>query len=217
VLNFAIIKNAYQGIVTQLPSPNGGTKVTLTECIIDNIYDAGVLCLASTLNARNCLIVNCGNNIGIAAGGVYNFTHCTVASYGNLFLQHKTPVLYITNLNTLNVTNAVFRNCIFYGEGGIVDDEIFIENKGTAALNLSFQIILYKSPKTDLAATYPFANPIRNKSPEFDSIDAGRRYFEFRLKTSSPAVNSGANTGTLIDLDGKTRTGVPDLGCYEKQ
>jgi hypothetical protein len=220
VLNYAIIKNAYQGIVTQLLPSNSNAKVTLNECIIDNIYDAGILSINSSINARNCLISNCGTNIGIAAGGNYNFTHCTVASYSTLFVSHKNPVLFISNVldqaQTLSL-NANFRNCIFFGEGGIIDDEIQIERKGTTAFNLSFQNILYKAKNNINPAP---VNSFRNEPPRFDSVDISKRYFNFRLQQNqSPAIDKGLNAGVLIDLDGNPRPrGLnSDIGCYEKQ
>ena len=45
VFNYAVIKNAYQAIAAQDPSPNANPKVTLNECIIDNAYDAGIIAL----------------------------------------------------------------------------------------------------------------------------------------------------------------------------
>jgi hypothetical protein len=43
VLNYAVIKNAYQAIALQDPSSNANPKLTLNECIIDNAFDAGIL------------------------------------------------------------------------------------------------------------------------------------------------------------------------------
>jgi hypothetical protein len=59
---------------------------------------------------------------------------------------------------------------------------------------------------------------INNQSPLFDSIQSSRNYYNFRLKSGSPAINSGIATGLTTDLDGRPRSvGLPDLGCYEKQ
>lgn len=215
VLNFAVIKNAYQGIIAQLPPPNSNPKVILNECRIENIYDIGVFGINSSINARNCLISNCGNNIALV-GGNYNFNHCTVASYSSLFLSHKNPVLFISNIadtQPLNIT-GVFRNCIFWGEGGAVEDEVLVNKEGTGVVNLTFDSNLYKG-KTDL----PPATNLKNRPPEFDSIDVSKRYYNFRIQTKqSPAIDNGGLTGVLIDLDGNVRPrGLrPDIGCYEK-
>jgi len=217
VLNYAIIKNAYQGIITQLPSTDRNYKVTLNQCRIDNIYDAGILSIASSVKATNCLISNCGSNIAISSGGSYDFNHCTVVSYSNSYLAHKLPVLSVSDPNDqgqLNNLTAFFRNCIFWGEGGIVDNEIVIDKKVTPA-SVSFESVLYKAKDNITAAI--FTNSIRNKLPQFDSIDVSKRYFDFHLQATSPAKDSGSlNVLVPIDLDGNPRTGLPDIGCYNR-
>jgi hypothetical protein len=222
VLTHAVIKNAYQGIIAQELSTTSNPKVIISQCIIDNIYDAGVLGIHTNINADNCLISNCGSNIQLALGGDYNFIHCTVASYGNLFITHKNPVLQLSdfaiqNGNTLtNDLNASFTNCIFWGDNGNVDNEIATEKKGNGLFNITFNNVLYKA-KTD-PAFGTFNSPIKNSNPLFDSINVSKSYFDFHLQSSSPAVDAG-NLSTInsFDLDDKKRiTPPPDLGCYER-
>lgn len=218
-LNYAIIKNAYQGIITTVRT-SSAPKIVLNQCIIDNVYDAGILSLASSIKATNCLISNCGSNIVIAGGGDYSFTHCTVATYGNVFIAHKNPVLIVSNAyqNQVIPLRAIFTNSIFYGEGGIAENEVLVEKKGTptaADFNVRFDNVIYKNKVND-ADVYFNANSFKNQAPGFDSISAGRRYFDFHLKTGSKAIDAGnAATGVRIDLDGKQRDLKPDIGCYE--
>ncbi len=218
VLNYATIQHAYQGVVAINPNSLPGTKLTLNECIIDNIYDGGIIGSNSSIMATNCLISNCGYNVFITAGGNYNFNHCTISSYGNSYLSHKNPVLTVGNSVSQTTTNpltAIFRNSIFYGEGGTVDDEVLIDKKGSTAFSVTFDNVLYKVKTDPVNAT--FNNSLKNQVPQFDSIDIGRRYFNFRLKSSSPAINKGIATGVLFDLDRNPRIGLPDIGCFEKQ
>jgi hypothetical protein len=77
VLQFAVIKNAYQAIVATDPSININPKITMQQCIIDNAYDAGILAANTSVYANNSLISNCGSNIVLIYGGDYNFTNCT--------------------------------------------------------------------------------------------------------------------------------------------
>ena len=216
VLNYAIIKNAYQGVRAELPAPNNQVKLTLNQCIIDNIYDIGVLGLATTISATNCLISNCGANIVLAAGGVYNFNHCTAASYSTAYLDRRNPVLFVSDVVNQVQTNALtatFNNSILYGEGGRVENEIIAERKGSGGYNVSFNNVLYRAK--DEPANVTFTNAIKNQPPLFDSINTGRRFFNFRLQPNSPAKEKAINSNIAIDLDGKLRTGVRDLGCYE--
>jgi len=225
ILNFTIIKNAYQGLVVVLPSVNANPKVSLNECIIENCYDAGILAIQSDIKAKNCLISNCGKNIVVARGGNYDFSHCTVVSISNNFIPHKESVLFLSNFirdgnNVLsNDLFAVFKNCIFWGENGTVEDEVVINKQGTGLLDVNFQNCLWKVKKDPLVTPgVKSLNTISNLNPLFDSVNIQKNYYSFRLKDGSPAVNKGLATSILIDLDGNTRpVGIPDIGSYEKQ
>lgn len=218
VLNYVVIRDAFQGIVAN-EYVAGSFKVVLNQCIIFNVSDAGISSTTSSIKAVNCLIANCGSNISISGGGSYSFDQCTVATYGNVLINHQNPVLSVSNADTFSNTfrlDAQFRNCIFYGEGGLVENEILIDKRGSPApadFNVIFANALYKNKDEPSDAT--FLNPLNNQPPEFDSIDVDKGYFDFHLKPTSPAVDAGVNTGIIIDLDGNSRDALPDLGCYE--
>lgn len=221
VLNYAVIKNAYQAIAVLDPSPNANPKLVLNECIIDNAYDAGIIALNSSINARNCLISNCGKNIVLAKGGDYQFLHCTVATYSNNFILHRDPVLFVSNyININNVPvdedlNALFQNCIFWGENGTVDDEVVAAKSASAVFNVNFEYCLWKVKNIPAVTMVQIIN---NEDPAFDSISTSNKYYDFHLKEFSPALNKGTSAGVIIDLDGNLRpVGLPDLGCYERQ
>lgn len=218
VLNYAIIKNAYQGVICIAPSINNNPKLQMNECIVDNIYDAGIVALGSSINAVNCLISNCGANISILAGGTYQFTFCTIASYGNPYIEHKQPVTYINNFDEAGnnyALSAIFNNCIIWGEGGNIENEMVVEKKGNSTLNVVLDHSLYKAKS--IADFVTLDQSIANQDPAFDSINTGRRYFDFHLnKNVSPALDAGIATVVTTDLDGNPRGIKPDIGCYEK-
>lgn len=223
-LIFAEILNAYQAVVVINPSQNANPKLILKQTIIDNAYSSGILAISSKLTAENCLISNCSNNIVLQGGGDYNLTHCTAASYSTRYLIHKQPVLVVSDVATVNgVTqssnlNAVFRNSIFWGDNGNVDDEIAVAKQGTGTFAVTFDHCLYKA-----AGTIPFSNfiaEIKNQDPKFDSIDVNNNIYNFRITKNglAPGINKGIATTLLKDLDDNNRNvGLPDLGCYEKQ
>jgi len=218
VLNYAVIKNAFQAIGITDPSPNANPKLILNECVIDNNYDAGIVALNSSIRARNCLISNCGKNLFLVKGGDYQFTHCTVVTIANRYVDHKDPVLTLTNFANSSTAdlNAIFRNCIFWGQNGLVDDEVVILKSGNTAFNVNFDHNLWKVQNTPAGI---ISNQIiNNQAPQFDSINTSRSYYDFRLQSTSPAVNKGTGTAITTDLDGKPRAvGLPDLGCFERQ
>ena len=223
VLNYTVIKNAFQGLVTDQPSVNANPKLTLKQCEVDNCYDAGILALHSSIKAENTLVSNCGKNVILAQGGNYDFTHCTIVAYSNLFVLHKEPVLLITNFikqDNIFLTadlNAIFKNCIFWGDNGTVDDEVVTGKQGTNPFVLNFQNCLWKVKNTPGNITSA-TNMLTNQDPLFDSVNNQQRFYNFRLKDGSPAINSGFVTGLSVDLDGNPRAvGNPDRGSYEKQ
>lgn len=221
-LKHTIIKNAYQGIVAQDLSSSTNPKVTLSQSIIDNIYDAGILGINTNIYADNCLISNCGSNLLFQLGGDYRFINCTIASYNNNYLTHKNPVLQISNFITQNGATltspikAFFQNCIFWGGGGTVEDEISVDKQGTDAFSVSFDHVLYKAKNEIANATFIYS--IQNENPMFDSVDVFKNIFDFHFNKNptSPAINAGTPTLFLYDLDEKKRDTTPDIGCYEK-
>ncbi len=224
VLRYAIVKNAYQAIVADKPSPNASPKVILHQCIIDNAYNAGILCMNTSLQADNSLVSNCGNNVVLNYGGDYNLTHCTVAGYSNYYIDHKEPVLFVNNYaiqngNTITADlSAVFRNCIFWGDSGFIDDEVVVSKQGTNTFNVLFEKNIYRALHDPANST--LTSNIKNIDPSFDSIDVFKRIYDFRITKNSaaPGINKGAGTAFAFDLDGNNRNvGVPDIGCYEKQ
>jgi len=224
VLTYAVVKNAYQAIVTEKPSVNANPKLILHQCIVDNAYDAGILCVNSSLQADNSLISNCGNNIILSYGGVYNFTHCTVVAYSSAYLNHKNPVLNVNNFLTQSGTtltadlNAVFRNNIFWGDEGTVDNEVVVNKQGGNTFNVLFEKNIYRLLADP--ANSSLTGNLKNADPYFDSIDVNKKIYDFRItiNAASPAINAGTLTGFPKDLDDKNRNaGLPDLGCYERQ
>lgn len=220
VLSFTTVKNAYQAIVAESPASNLSPKITMHQCVINNAYDAGVLCVNSSLFADNSLISNCGSNINIILGGAYSFTNCTVASY-SAFINHKYPVLSVNNFASVNgavITtslDATFTNCIFWGEQGFVENEISVNKQGTDIFNVSFINCLYRANADPSNIT--ITDCIKNQEPQFDSVDVTKRIFDFHTTINpSPVVDAGISNTFLKDLDNNNRMVPFDIGCYEK-
>ena len=220
-LTYTYVTNAYQGIVVEKVASNVNPKLTLNNCVLDNIYDIGLLAVNSSVVANNCLFSNCGTNIALIYGGNYQFNHCTVVSVSNSFVQHKNPAVSATNFVKQNNTvytsplTASFTNSIVWGDEGFVDNEIVVQKEGAAAVNVTLNNVLFRAKVDPLNTS--FNNVFRNANPQFDSVDVIRRIYDFRLKAGSPAINKGMITPLATDFNGLSRVGLPDLGCYEKQ
>ncbi len=220
ILTYTIIKNAFQGIVADQSAPSF-PKLDLRQCTINNIYDAGLTGINSSIRAVNCLVSNCGLNILLTNGGNYDFSHCTVASYSDVYIQHKKPVLIISNWDsTAQIITydmqAKLTNNIFWGENGNVEDEVLVSRKGSNAFSVIMENNLFKAVNLPDNTTL-IANLV-NTPPLFDSINESSRYYDFRIgKFPSPAIDAGKNLGIPTDLDSKPRDAKPDIGSYEKQ
>jgi len=222
VLQHCILKNAFQGVIAVNPSTNIlNPKLTLNECVFDNIYDAAIGGTNSSITGINCLVSNVGTGFAAISGGNYNFNHCTFVSISNYYLSHKKPLIVLSNTNekdvSFNSLIATIDNSIVYGEGGFVDDEILTARKVGTGFIANMNNILYKH-KT-VPAYITFTNPLNATDPLFTTIDYNKRIYDFKLKDGSPCINAATNSTLLFDLNGKPRPvgSAADIGCYEKQ
>jgi hypothetical protein len=221
ILQFAVIKNAYQGIVVQNLSTDANPKVALNDCIIDNVYDAGILGTQTNITAQNCLISNCGKDIVLGSGGNYSFTNCTAVSYSNNYISDTFPVLNVSNYSSTsggNISadlNATFINCIFWGINGTAN-EVVVYKQGSNVFNVNFSNCLWKVQNVPANIT---STNMLITDPMFDSVNNQIPFYDFHLKSGSPAIDAGVLTGFPFDLDGNPRSvgNTTDLGCYEKQ
>lgn len=218
ILNFVTLSNASQAI--QVIGDGTENQLSLNGCIIDNCLNEGIKATNASVKAINCLIANCGQSNLKLMGGNFSFIHCTVASYSNVLLNHNSSVLYVSDQDdemSNYPVSAVFNNSIFYGQGGLVEDETFISHNSGNIFNVSFQNVLYKAMTT--SDSY-FINSIKNEDPAFAILDFENTIFDFHLLPTSPCIDAGIDIGVSSDLEGNKRNVLlnnPDIGCYEYQ
>ena len=114
--------------------------------------------------------------------------------------------------------NAVFTNCIFWGDNSSVENEVITEKQGSNVFTVIFTHCLYKA-KDDPLNTI-IIESIKNQDPLFDSVDVNKKIYNLHInRDDAPGINKGINgTGFARDLDNNNRAvGLPDIGCYEKQ
>jgi hypothetical protein len=221
VLNYAVLQNGYHTLVTEGPSTDLNPKLSLNQTIINNSLAEGILGIQSSINAINCLVSNCGQNIVLGSGGVYQFEHCTVASYSTNLLFHQQPVLTVSNAGSngsqllTGDLNAAFKNCIFWGSSG-VPDEALVTRQGNTIFQVLFDHSILK--QQNYPSNIDSTSLWLNTDPLFLATGYPGNTFNFHVASGSPAVNQGADLGIPIDLDGNPRpVNQPDLGCYERQ
>ncbi len=71
-IKYGIIKNAYQAVVVTEPSANANPKLFLSETVIDNAYDIGIIGVNTSITAQNLLVSNCGKNVVLLKGEITN-------------------------------------------------------------------------------------------------------------------------------------------------
>lgn len=214
-IDHAIISGAYVGL--QIEPWGGFSEITVTEnrniisnTIIKNTYNSGILARYSNIEATNCLIANNGSCSMQLEGGTYKFTHVTAGNYYTGTPNRQNPALYLSNATQLYglpyPTEATFTNSIIYGNLSSGEEVLITKDAGTT-FNYTFDHCLLRSTTTgDEFIDCPRGDP------NFVSTSSN----DYHLGVFSYAINRGKqNVGVLYDLDGKPRTSIPDIGAYE--
>jgi hypothetical protein len=220
-LNYAVFQNSYHGLEVDGLSSDMNPKLSLNQCIINNSLQEGILGIEASIKAVNCLVSNCGQNLVLSSGGMYQFEFCTVVSYSNDLISHTLPVLTLSNGAAggnpvfTNDLSADFVDCIFWGSQSITD-EAQVTEQGTTAFNVVFDHSILKQLNYPSQIDSSFL--WLNTNPQFvDTAGPGNAY-NFQLLPGSPALQVGIGLGVPIDLNGNPRPfTLPDLGSYERQ
>jgi hypothetical protein len=225
-INYATIKNATIGILSEGNQQATNDKLTITNSQIYNISSFGILGRGTSISAENVVINNCGqSSFAGTFGGKYNFTHCTIANYWNSSFRQFPALLlndFIVDENntvfTNDLTEANFNNCIIYGND---NPEFFLENEGDV-FNFKFTNCLLRFDNSNLEGTenYSFDNidfyvdNVFNENPNFEDP------FENLMRIGQDSGANGIGSADFMsqvpnDILGVTRISPPDAGAYE--
>lgn len=220
VFNYAIIKNAFIGIQAEtLPfnpaPPTSSNKLRLNNCEIHNNSGVGLYLRNYQVTDTNSVITNAGQyNLLVTGGGEYQFNHTTIANYWGTGTR-QTPAVYLQNYyvdingstQVRDIDSTNFYNCIIDGN---VDVEFDYDELAPGNVNFKFHHCLLKTTNSTAGSNYISVN----SSPTGVFIDEAN--YDFHLAIGSPAINTGAPRGVLLDKDGINRDPFnPDLGAYE--
>ena len=220
------IKNSIFGIYA-----DSSSSATLINSRIYNTTSSGIVGFNSNISAENSLVYNNGgNSVQCILGGVYNFSFCTLASYGvdasalgmNNFFCYDDPL--VCNVNAVLRLRANFRNCIIFGSS---NDELdlFDATRGESGFyNASFENCIVGVDDLLTQQDGLFSDFLgTNCNP---CIDADRRDIlfvdpnedDYHLDSLSIAIDQGRTIANLdTDLEGNPRDENPDIGCFERQ
>lgn len=223
-INYAIIKNGFIGVQTELLFGNFSEprRLKITNTIIRNMKKWGMYNLAFNVSGGNNVFANCKEYcLAMVAGGNCTFIHSTFANYWTKD-SRETPCVHIDNhagSQQIPMDTCYFGNCIIDGNGGN-ELELDIVTTATFTPNYKFSYCYLRTSVNTSDPTHfvPLSNRI-NGTSSFGSVST----YDFTLGSSSGAVNlgSGAMTDAIVypfDITGASRVSVsdPDAGAYEK-
>ncbi len=225
-INYATIKNATIGVLSEGNQDATNDKLTITNSQVYNASSFGILGRATSIAAENVVINNCGqSSFAGTFGGKYNFTHCTIANYWNSSFRQFPALLlndFVVDENntvfTNDLTEANFNNCIIYGND---NPEFLLEDEGDV-FNFKFTNCLLRFNSSNLEDTgnYVFnditfyVGNLFNHDPDFEDA------FENLMRIGADSGANEKGSPSFIaqvpnDILGTSRQNPPDCGAYE--
>lgn len=229
VIEYATVRNSRFGILV-----DSTAQLTARNTQIYNTASSGLIGFHSTITAENCLIYNNGaTSVLLTLGGDYDFTYCTLASYGvNASALGMSNFFCYTSDCSVAAQyrlNARFKNSIIFGSQ---NDEIELADARSGndplEFNIQFEDCIVKVRDLLTANDGRYANFFENQCMPCINGDRNAMLFvdanedDYRLDTLSIAEGMAKPIEfprpIPIDLEGKNRdASKPDIGCYERE
>ncbi len=116
VIDHAVIENGTSGLRCY-----PGSQLTLSNTVIRNMSDCGIVGQAATITGRNLLVYDCLADVTVLRGGSYDFRNCTFANYWS-YSARKIEGIVLSNNEVRDgevlggdLLKADFRDCIIWG------------------------------------------------------------------------------------------------------
>ena len=175
VIDHAVVENGTGGLRAMY-----GAEVTVSNTVVRNMSDCGLIGQGSAMTGTNLLVYDCMTSFLVMDGGNYSFTGCTFADYwrySTRSLQSVVLTNYILNADgsvasTGDLTAANFTDCIIYGNYG--EGEYLVAGVEGVLLNDSIVNCLIKGGAWD-------------EDPQFVDVDND----DYHLSDGSPAAGIG--------------------------
>ena len=222
-INYATIKNATIGILSEGNDSSENPKLRISNTQIYNSSNFGILGVGTSISAENLVINSAGQSAFAGTfGGNYSFTHSTLTNYwDNSFRQ--LPAVVVNNffedeegaVFTNDLTEANFNNCIIYGNSST---EIAVSGEDDALLNYKFSncLIQYRPNNNALELTdlTHFEGNVFNEDPEF------KLPFENNMMIGDNSAAKGIGNSIFssevpFDILGTSRSSSFDAGAYQ--
>jgi len=220
-INYAIIKNGYIGVQTEILGNviGGPGKLKLTNTQIYNMSMWGLYGFGYKIYAGNTVISHCKEHaLNIALGGEYQFRHCTFANFWSADARTKTCVNmsnYTSSGQILPIT-TYFGNCIIDGK---LDEEINMDLKGIDTIKTVSYSNSYLKTIAAITNTVFYTNVRKGASLKYNDKEKWKFWPDVADSVIKNFDHNKARTDVLLfpdDLNGKARS-RPKItaGAYE--
>lgn len=224
-INYAIIKNGYIGVQTEVIDTIGKypSRLRITNTQIYNMSKWGLYTYAFNVYGANNVISNCQeHSVNLSLGGNYTFLHCTFANFwSESDKARELPAVKISNhveAIVLPMDTCYFGNCII--DGFLTNElELDVASSTTFPPKYLFSCCALKTTHNTSDATKFKANILN-----FEGNYVDPKKYQFELKSTSTtgtlteggtnAIADAARAGN--DIKGTIRTSPYYAGAYVK-
>ena len=174
-IDHAVIENGTAGIRCYPAS-----QVNMSNCIVRQMSDAGVVGQNATVNVSNSLVYDCYSALALIGGGEYTFRGSTFADYWNYVGKVRDTAAVIISTHYYlpdgsytgaDIRRADFTDCIIYGNRS---NEVAINSLPPFAMHYSFTNCLVRGGEWD-------------DDPMFANVEED----DYHLADDSPATGIG--------------------------
>ncbi|MDR1526296.1 MAG: hypothetical protein LBS46_01335 [Dysgonamonadaceae bacterium] len=235
-LQYVYIRNGKYGMDFKRSDPSL-SKMKMNNVVMTNFKGVLLNAVNCRIEAENCEFSNAKDAILNLTGGVYSFTHCTIANYymsspesgwGNS--DNATVRLLGSYWNEATETTEYypiehigFYNSIIWGKGQNSSDIVLDADEKAVVVPFFQNCLIPNKDATNDDPADPRAQIVHcliNKDPKFKLTDSEDLIYNFRLDSLSPARNVAdipIATKLPKDIDGADRFADegPDMGGYE--
>lgn len=218
-VDYAIIRNGTIGLHADTLGGSSEAVLTVSNTLIENMSDIGILGQGTHIEGYNNVITDCGRyTLVLNIGGNYDFTHCTFANYWSQNVRNTASILlnnYYEDANGIiqhrPLEQANFTNCILTGSFA---GELELQESPQASFNYLFDHCLLKIHPDSSLSNLNHNNSSLTSNSDLLFISIANR--DFQLHQLSSAIDAGTTSEFGADILGNLRTGTPDIGAYEK-
>lgn len=173
----------------------GVTGETISSSVCQHQTNASPIIFNYCIIDATAALSNAAPGISVSAGGTLEFNNCVFC--GNSSVSGGTGTINVFSPSTIAFTNCIFSNwwrrC--YRDLG--------NETATANFCIAHQI--------NTGTLSSNTNQVSTADPLFVNVSSG----DFRVQSTSPAINAGTNLGISTDFAGNLVRNPPEVGAFE--